>query len=452
MKTKVFKNSDKFDQMVDIILSDGLVAFPTETVYGLGANGLNPKAVNKIFAAKGRPNDNPLILHVHDKASFLKLTPTRTSLLHKILDEILPAPLTLIVQKSEEVPNEVTAGLKTVAIRIPQNKTALNFLKACGVPIAAPSANTSGKPSPTKAEHVLNDLDGKIDAIIDGGDCNVGVESTILDISSDIPTILRLGGMPLESIKEFCPNVIVANSAIKGDVNDDTSKTPKAPGMKYRHYAPQAPLYIINRNFENIVIENIGKYSKIGVLYDNSVNINFLENHFNNHNNDVFLYNLGITPEEISHNLFNALREMDKQNVDVIFVPYINGEGILSTIYNRLYKASNKPKIVKDATEYNLELSGEIIGNLEYRAVEDSIDIIDINIFKNYRGMGFGKLLLNDFLSDFQAYKVFLEVRESNIIAINLYKKFDFKQISTRKNYYSNPTEDAIIMKRSEKL
>lgn len=223
-----------------IIRAGGLVAFPTETVYGLGANGLDGCAVEKIFAAKGRPGDNPLILHIAKKSDLKQLWKHVPDKARQLADAFWPGPLTMVYLKSDIVPPQVTAGLSTVAVRMPEHKTALALIRAAGVPIAAPSANLSGKPSPTCAQHVLDDLDGCIDAIIDGGDCRVGVESTVLSLVGT-PTVLRPGGVTREMLESVIGHVDIAHAVLNPLKNGETAAS---PGMKYKHYAPECDVVI----------------------------------------------------------------------------------------------------------------------------------------------------------------------------------------------------------------
>ena len=223
-----------------VIRAGGLVVFPTETVYGLGANGLDGEAVAKIFEAKGRPNDNPLILHVAKKSDVRPLWVKIPDTARLLMDEFWPGPLTLVYLKSSIVPDAVTAGLDTVAVRMPEHKTALALIRAAGVPIAAPSANLSGKPSPTRIEHVLEDMDGRVDVMLDGGPCSVGVESTVLSLVGT-PTILRPGGVTKEMLESVIGTVKVANAVLNPLGENEVAAS---PGMKYRHYAPDCEVVV----------------------------------------------------------------------------------------------------------------------------------------------------------------------------------------------------------------
>ena len=224
----------KLKRAAEIIRKGGLVAFPTETVYGLGANALNRKAVIKIFEAKGRPMDNPLIVHISDMKMIREIA-KMNEIAERLAKKFFPGPITLVVDKKEVIPPEVTAGLETVAIRMPSHPIALKLIKVSGVPIAAPSANLAGKPSPTKTEHVIDDLYGKVDLILDGGETNIGVESTVVDTTVYPVEILRPGGLPIEEIRKV----------VDVKTFDRKVGVPKSPGMKYRHYAPEAELIVL---------------------------------------------------------------------------------------------------------------------------------------------------------------------------------------------------------------
>lgn len=320
----------------NIIKSGGTVAFPTETVYGLGANGLNEKAVGKIFAAKGRPQDNPLILHIASKEQLKELVEDMPEVADKIIEKFWPGPLTLIFKKSSIVPDKITGGLSTVAIRMPNNKIALKIIELAGVPIAAPSANTSGRPSPTKASHVIEDLYGKINMVVDGGSTGIGVESTVLDISGDIPTILRPGGVTYEELKLLINNVEYDKSIIK----DDENIIPRSPGQKYKHYAPKGKMIVFSGDIDNIVssINNLTKEyikvgKKVGIMATKETRGRYS-------NGNILVVGSRKNKETIAKNLFNTLREFDNLDVDIILAEGIDTIGIGRAIMNRIIKAS----------------------------------------------------------------------------------------------------------------
>jgi L-threonylcarbamoyladenylate synthase len=234
----------KIKKAAEIIKNNGTVIFPTETVYGLGANALSEDAVKKIFVAKGRPSDNPLIVHIsdfNDIYNFVEQVPQNAQ---KLAKAYWPGPMTLVMKKKENIPDVVSAGLDTVGVRLPKSKIARKLIKLSGCPIAAPSANLSGSPSPTTVEHVLNDMNGRVDAIIKGRDSKVGVESTVIDVTGDIPVILRPGGVTATMIKKVCGDVKVAKG-VDGVTNEEK---PKSPGMKYKHYAPKCEILLIDKN------------------------------------------------------------------------------------------------------------------------------------------------------------------------------------------------------------
>ena len=244
METKIFPAADPATPALAarIIRSGGLVAIPTETVYGLGADGLNPEAVAKIFEAKGRPGDNPLILHVTGPEQLPLFCHHIPDVAYLLAERFWPGPLTMILPRQDIVPLQTTGGLETVGVRCPDHPVTLAIIRAAGVPIAAPSGNTSGRPSPTTAAHMIEDMDGKIDGIVDGGPCTVGVESTIIDLTVTPPRLLRPGGLPLEALEEVLGEVAV-DKAVTGPLA--AGEHPRAPGMKYRHYAPHAPVTVV---------------------------------------------------------------------------------------------------------------------------------------------------------------------------------------------------------------
>lgn len=320
----------------DEIKKGNLVAFPTETVYGLGADGLNGEAVKKIFEAKGRPQDNPLILHVANFEQLNTLAREVNEDAKKVMEKFWPGPITILFKKSELVPSEITAGLDTVAVRMPSDEVALKLIEMSNTAIAAPSANLSGRPSPTTADHVKLDLDGKISMILDGGSTGIGLESTVVDLSGENPMILRPGGVTFEDLKETLPNITVDAGIIKE--GDDV--VPKSPGQKYRHYAPKSTLYLYDGDLESIVNkinENIKEYEEKGY----TVGVMGTDETIQSYNSGKII-SMGSRKdkETIAHNLFKVLRDFDELEVDIIFGECVENSGIGIAIMNRLMKAS----------------------------------------------------------------------------------------------------------------
>ncbi|MCF8001400.1 MAG: threonylcarbamoyl-AMP synthase [Halanaerobiales bacterium] len=319
------------------ILNNEVVAFPTETVYGLGANALEKQAVTKIFKAKGRPSDNPLIAHISDKNQLPVLIEGDVSgVAEELINEFWPGPLTLIFNKSMKMPQVTTAGLNTIAVRMPSHPVALALISKVNLPLAAPSANSSGFPSPTRAQHVYNDLNGKIPLIVDGGICNIGVESTVIEIEENIINILRPGGITRSMISEVIGDAYQVKIADTAEVNK-----PKSPGMKYKHYAPQTPLWIFKS--KNILVNllseyNINNENTLVILSDESLN-NVDENDIQaNIKNMGTINNL----EYIAQNLFNFLREADQKGYDLILIEEVPNKDIGEAVMNRLKKAAVK--------------------------------------------------------------------------------------------------------------
>lgn len=331
----------------EILKNGGLVAFPTETVYGLGGDGLNPEAAEKIYNAKGRPADNPLIIHIGDKKDLDKLTKEIPEMGRKLVEAFWPGPLTLIFYKSEIIPYSTTGGLETVAIRMPNHPIALKLLKESGVKIAAPSANTSGKPSPTKASHVIEDLAGKIDMIIDGGEVEIGLESTIVDVTGDNPVILRPGFITKEMLEQVVGLVEIDKAIL--EKNQKSGIIPKAPGMKYKHYAPKGDLTIYQGKLEHVVKrinQEAIRYEKEG----KKVGIIATEETKNKYHIGI-IKDIGTREEEetIARGLYNVLREFDQTNVEVILTESFESGYLGQAIMNRLLKAAGYQVIeVKD--------------------------------------------------------------------------------------------------------
>ncbi len=329
MNTKILKLSE-VNVAAKIIRDNGLVAFPTETVYGLGANGLNDFAVKKIFVAKGRPQDNPLILHVSKIEQVKPLVIEIPLNAKKLMNKFWPGPLTIIMKKSNLVPNSVTCGLDSVAIRMPKNSFALKLITKSKCPIAAPSANISGKPSPTEFKHVMLDLFGKIDAIVEGDKTNIGIESTVIDITQKIPLILRPGVITKKQIEKVIGSV-VEHTVVKGK-----KIIAKSPGMKYRHYAPRAKIVLFDcKNCSSKIIKNI-KNKRVGIICLNKSNIM----KFNKY--AVKCIYVGDTPKLIAKNLFSSFRKFDELGVDLICVEQFGNTPEWSGVRNRLYKAASQ--------------------------------------------------------------------------------------------------------------
>lgn len=324
-------------EAAEILRRGGLVAFPTETVYGLGANALDEEAAKKIYEAKGRPSDNPLIAHIADFAALKPLVAQVPDCARKLMDAFWPGPLTIIFKKSAIVPYGTTGGLETVAVRMPNHPAAMELIRLAGIPVAAPSANTSGRPSPTTAEHVAQDMRGRIDMIVDGGEVGIGVESTIVDVSEGVPTVLRPGAVTMEMLKEVLGDVRIDQAVLepmKADVK------PKAPGMKYRHYAPKASLTLVEGTVEEMT-EAIAILTDREVRQGRKVGIICTEETKSLYPQGI-LRSIGTRSEaaSIAHNLYGVLREFDDLDVDVIFSEAFSSDKLGQAVMNRLTKAA----------------------------------------------------------------------------------------------------------------
>lgn len=341
MKTSIIKLSEKdidkdkkeLKKITETFKEGGLVVFPTETVYGLGANGLDKEAVKKIYQAKGRPNDNPSILHIAKISQLDELVSEIPKIAKKCINNFWPGPLTIIFKKSDIVPMEVTGGLDTVAIRMPSNKIAAKILKNVNLPIAAPSANISGRPSPTKASHVIEDLMGRVDIIVDGGKSIVGIESTVLDVTTDPPMILRPGKVTLEDLQKIDKSIGIDNTTI--DAKDKS--IPKSPGQKYKHYAPKGMATCFVGEMDGIVNE-INKRIKNA---KGRVAVLATSQNLDKYVGADLILNLGNRDnlEEVANSLFDLLRKCDEEKVDVIFAEGFELKGMGLSIMNRLLKA-----------------------------------------------------------------------------------------------------------------
>ena len=336
METRILGTTEADIRMAaEILRGGGLVAFPTETVYGLGADALNAEAVGKVYAAKGRPSDNPMIVHISQKGDMTKLTDGITPDMEKLMAAFWPGPLPMVVPAKDLIPRVTTGGLATVGVRMPEDETARALIAAAGTPIAAPSANLSGKPSPTRYSHVAEDLDGRIDAIIAGDDCKAGIESTVVDMTGEVPTILRPGVITQTMLQEALDKEIAVDPALfeKPDIfNNDGNGLlqtgadfhPKAPGMKYKHYAPRAEMIIFSGEREKVKLamaeekmRRAAQGQKVEVIaYDDT------------------------DPETAAHDFFARLRACDKKGVDVILAAALKEDGIGFAVMNRMFKSA----------------------------------------------------------------------------------------------------------------
>lgn len=344
METEILKiNSivsdiDKIERAGELLRLGDVVAIPTETVYGLAANALNEEAVAEIFKIKGRPQDNPLIVHISEAHDLEKLCRDIPESAYKLAFAFWPGPLTMVLKKTDVIPDIVSAGLDTVGVRCPRGIFARAVIRAAGVPLAAPSANISGKPSPTKATHVIKDFDGKLKAIVDGGPCSVGVESTVIDLTCEIPTILRPGGITLLQLKEVLGKVDVCSAVVSDN------EAVRSPGLKYRHYAPKTPVKVLIGDVESAV-----EFLKARSLNNRVAIICFTEEeeYFKSLDVVAIAYGRRSEPSELARGLFDALRLADECNVSEIFARQPeSGEGIELAVINRLQRAAGFNRIV----------------------------------------------------------------------------------------------------------
>lgn len=345
MNTKIVRIDDENDtdyvdsvlkEAGDIIKNGGLVAFPTETVYGLGGDGLNPKSSAKIYAAKGRPSDNPLIVHIPDMSYLEKITKDVPQVAYEIAQKFWPGPLTMIFNKSDMVPYETTGGLDTVAVRMPSHKLARAFIKEAGGYIAAPSANLSGKPSPTTAKYVAQDMDGRIDMIIDADGVEIGLESTILDMTSEVPTILRPGFITQEMLSKVAGDIDMDVTIL----SDSSGQAPKAPGMKYRHYAPKGELVLIEGEPEKVVKyinektkEHMARGQRTGIIGSSEFEGMYQAD-------SIKIAGTLADTQAYARALYTFLREFDDENIEYMYAHSFESTGVGVAIMNRLLKAA----------------------------------------------------------------------------------------------------------------
>ncbi|MBR5229422.1 MAG: threonylcarbamoyl-AMP synthase [Firmicutes bacterium] len=334
MDTRIFGTTEQdIQQAAEILKSGGLVAFPTETVYGLGADAMNPEAVGKVYAAKGRPSDNPMIVHISSKNDLGALTDRVTLDVMRLMKVFWPGPLTMVLPAKPAVPKVTTGGLDTVAVRMPSDPVATSIIREAGVPIAAPSANLSGKPSPTTGRHVVDDLDGRIDAIVIGEDCQVGIESTVIDMTGEVPMILRPGIITIEQISKALGKEVIMDPALmcrpsistdKGLLETGSDFKPKSPGMKYKHYAPKAEMIIYQGDKEKVAAA-IAEEKLRRIQWDQKV--------------EVIMYD-DRHPEEAAKEFFAKLRACDKSGADVILAAALKEDGVGFAVMNRMFKSA----------------------------------------------------------------------------------------------------------------
>ena len=329
-------DEEQIRQAGDILKAGGLVAFPTETVYGLGGDALNPDSSKKIYAAKGRPSDNPLIVHICRWEDIYRIAEPVTEEAKRLAEAFWPGPLTMILQKKDTVPKETTGGLDTVAIRFPSHPVARRLIEAAGGFVAAPSANASGRPSPTMAEYVAEDMNGRIDMILDGGAVGIGLESTIVDVSGPEPIILRPGYVTQEMLEKVLGEVELDQTILDGT----TAQRPKAPGMKYRHYAPKGELSIVEGSAE-AVVEHINGLCARAAAEGKKTGVIATDETFSRYTADS-VKSVGSREDEeaIAHSLYRILREFDDEEVEVMYTESFSSYGMGQALMNRLLKAA----------------------------------------------------------------------------------------------------------------
>ena len=365
----IVKGMEGVQQAAEIIRRGGLVAFPTETVYGLGGNALDPEASRKIYAAKGRPSDNPLIVHVSCIDEVPPLVSEFPDSARKLMEAFWPGPLTIVMPKAAIVPYETTGGLETVAIRCPENRVTLAFIKAAGVPIAGPSANTSGKPSPTEAAHVYHDLQGKIEMILDDGPVGIGVESTIIDLTGEVPTLLRPGAITVEELSvTLGTEVRIDPAIIAGGVKEGVH--PKAPGMKYRHYAPNARMALVTTRLskardyalseeeraeadqmvaaciDRLVDADEAAGLRVGIICCEETRARY--HSAGDRRADIKVIGRRSDPLSMTHELFRVLREFDEDGTERIYAESYSDRGVGFALMNRMRKSAGMLEVCAD--------------------------------------------------------------------------------------------------------
>lgn len=328
----LFLNKDNLSKAAELLKDGEVVGIPTETVYGLAANALDETAVSKIYEAKGRPSDNPLIIHISKKEDVYLYVEEVSEKAKKLMDKFWPGPLTLIFKKKDIIPEKTSGGLDTVAVRMPKNEIAREIISQCGFPLAAPSANISGKPSPTAFSHVVDDMNGKISAIVDGGECNVGVESTVLTTVNDDFILLRPGGITPEDIEKEIGKIKISPSILQ-KLNEKKEKV-ISPGMKYKHYAPSANLFLVTGNEENVIkfLNEKKDEERTGIIcYDDYLDAD---------NKNVVKIGKKSDLDCQAKEIFAVLREFDKMDIDNIYSVYPSDKGIGLAVLNRMLRAA----------------------------------------------------------------------------------------------------------------
>lgn len=330
MTTLYLDNSREGIEKAALILkNDGVVAIPTETVYGLAGNALKGECVKKIFLAKGRPSDNPLIVHISDISQWEPLVSAISESAAALAEKFWPGPLTIILPKSELIPQEICGGLDTVAVRMPSDKTARAIIDECGFPLAAPSANTSGKPSPTLAQHVRADLDGRIDALVDGGECSVGIESTVISLAGDVPRLLRPGGITPEMLTQVLGEIVI-DDAVYNKLQDGAEAA--SPGMKYKHYAPGAQVILLKGTYEKYAeYAKAHATEKTALLCFEGEEIPGIK---------CVTYGRKDDPSSQAKHIFDALRRLDETGAETVYARFPENDGVGLAVFNRLVRAA----------------------------------------------------------------------------------------------------------------
>lgn len=333
--TDISRDSAALDEAAALLRQGKLVAIPTETVYGLAANALDPAAAKAIYAAKGRPSDNPLIVHVSSLEEVAPLVRELPAALERLAGRFWPGPMTVILPKSGRVPKETSGGLDTVAVRMPAHPVARELIRRAGVPLAAPSANLSGSPSPTCARHCVDDLTGRVDAIVDGGECDVGVESTVLTLCTDPPRVLRPGAVTLEMLREVLPD-IEYDPGVFEHLPDDRKVA--SPGMKYRHYSPKARVVLVRGS--------LGQFKRFIEAQKHTFGILCFEGEEKHFTQKCITYGAESDPASQAHRLFDALREVDRDGLTLVYTRVSDDEGIGQAVYNRLLRAAGFDEVL----------------------------------------------------------------------------------------------------------